>query len=317
MPQLSIIIPIYNAAPYLQKCLDSILAQAYTDYEVLLIDDGSTDGSADVCRDYAARDGRLSYLHKENGGVSSARNMGIRQAVGQFVCFVDADDWLQPDMLSTVMQTSSEMADITFYGANKVQDGVVTETITFPDAFYDERNNIEQAIYQLRYAGERDVFGWTWDKVMRADIIRTHGIMFREDVSFREDELFAFEYCRHIKSLRVIDRALYNYRVLDSGLTHTGMKRTDYLPSSIALEESLKYYSHSALREHMLSSITAYRAIDIYKSEGCCIHGKLSDYMQLAQRLPQSGKNCKVNNLTRYLRVGFWAGYLYCLIRKL
>ena len=317
MPQLSIVIPIYNAAPYLQQCLESILEQTYTDYEVLLIDDGSTDDSADVCRAYAVRDERLHYLHKENGGVSSARNMGIRHAVGQFVCFVDADDWLQPDMLSTVMQTPAEMADITFYGANKVQDGVVTETIIFPDAFYEKRNPIEQAIYQLRYAGERDVFGWTWDKVMRTDVIRSHGIMFREDVSFREDELFAFEYCRYIKSLRVIGKALYNYRVLSTGLTNAGMKRTDYLPSSIALEDSLKYYSHPALRENMLSSITAYRAIDIYKSEGFCIREKLSDYIQLTRRLPQSGKYCKVNNLTRYLRVGLWAGYLYCLVRKL
>ena len=192
------------------------------------------------------------------------------------------------------------------------------EIISLSNSICKNRQAVENEIYTLRYAGERDVFGWTWDKIFKADIIRKWHIRFLEDVGFREDELFTFEFCRHIMSLQTIDLPLYNYRISNSGLTIKGMRPTDYLPSSISLENSLSYFKHEGIRENMLHSITSYRALHIYKQ--CSISQikiALKEYKQLTIRHPQSGTRCPIQHLTLYLRKGFIFAYLYCLIRKL
>lgn len=99
MPKVSIIVPVYKAEKYLNRCIDSILAQTFTDWELLLIDDGSTDRSGDICDEYAKKDTRIRVFHKENGGVSSARNLGLDSAQGEWVTFIDADDYILPDFL--------------------------------------------------------------------------------------------------------------------------------------------------------------------------------------------------------------------------
>ena len=102
-PKISIIVPVYKAEPYLHRCIDSILAQTFTDWELLLIDDGSPDSSGEICDEYASRDSRIQVFHKENGGVSSARNMGLDSMRGEYVTFVDADDCLYVDALEVFM----------------------------------------------------------------------------------------------------------------------------------------------------------------------------------------------------------------------
>src|SRR5690606_22590995 len=99
MPKVSVIIPVYNTENYLRECLDSILAQTFTDFEVLLINDGSTDSSGKICDEYAEKDSRIKVFHKENGGVSSARNLGLDNAKGEWICFVDSDDEILQDAL--------------------------------------------------------------------------------------------------------------------------------------------------------------------------------------------------------------------------
>lgn len=94
---ISVIVPVYNVENYLCKCVDSIINQTYNNLEIILVDDGSTDGSASICDEYVLKDSRVKVIHKENGGVSSARNIGIAEASGEYICFVDSDDWLELD----------------------------------------------------------------------------------------------------------------------------------------------------------------------------------------------------------------------------
>ena len=94
-PKISVIVPVYNVEKYLHKCIDSILVQTFTDFELLLIDDGSTDKSGDICDEYAVKDARVRVFHTENRGVSAARNHGLREASGDWICFVDSDDWVE------------------------------------------------------------------------------------------------------------------------------------------------------------------------------------------------------------------------------
>lgn len=114
-PIISIIVPVYNTEKYLDKCIQSVLAQTYTNWELLLIDDGSTDSSGAICDKYAAEDNRIRVFHKENGGVSSARNLGLDNAQGEWISFVDADDWIENSMLHDAYQKAmDENAEIIF-----------------------------------------------------------------------------------------------------------------------------------------------------------------------------------------------------------
>lgn len=120
MPLLSIIVPIYNARTYIEKCIESILRQNFRDYELILVDDGSIDGSGYICDTYAGLDSRIHVIHQLNKGVSSARNTGLEAATGQYVCFVDADDWIESDLFQVCMDTiESSGADILQHGMTR------------------------------------------------------------------------------------------------------------------------------------------------------------------------------------------------------
>ena len=115
MPKISVIVPVYNTGQYLPRCIDSILSQTFTDFELLLIDDGSTDNSGMICDEYAAKDSRIRVFHKENGGVSSARNFGLAQASGEYIGWVDSDDWIEPNMYELLLcAIEREKADIAY-----------------------------------------------------------------------------------------------------------------------------------------------------------------------------------------------------------
>lgn len=98
-PKVSVIVPVYNAGKYLHRCIGSIMAQTYTDFELLLVDDGSTDGSGKICDEYAQKDSRIRVFHKENGGAASARNVGLDNACGEWIAYIDGDDWTAPTFL--------------------------------------------------------------------------------------------------------------------------------------------------------------------------------------------------------------------------
>ena len=111
---VSVIVPVYNSTAYLKRCVDAILAQTYKDLEVVLVDDGSTDDSLDICREYAKNDSRVKVFHKENGGSSSARNVGIKEATGEYICFCDSDDYYEPDIVENLMKVFNENQRNTF-----------------------------------------------------------------------------------------------------------------------------------------------------------------------------------------------------------
>ena len=316
MPKFSIIIPLYNAERYIGQCLDSIAEQSYPDFEVIIVDDGSTDNGALIAKMMTERDPRFVYYYKENGGVSSARNLGIDKAKGEWISFVDADDYINPDYLQTFVDTNPK-ADITFFGETSFYPNAKNTEKVPETGYYACRKDVEKAIYYLSCGPLGDVFGWTWDKFLRGSIIREHNVRFADNISFREDEVFAFEYCRYVTSLRIIGKKLYNYRILDSGLTGAGMRKSDLLPSSERLEACISHYSHPGLCEKILSSVTNYRALDIYASPLRSLSLKLQGYEELMKRHPQPGIEYKVNHLTQYLKKSRWLGYFYCLIRKI
>lgn len=212
-PRISVIVPVYNAEKWLHRCIDSILAQTFTDFELLLIDDGSTDGSGAICDEYGIQDQRVRVFHKPNGGVSSARNLGLDNAKGGWISFVDSDDWIETEYLGCLLHNANgadlSICDFIIKGSNevwpdKIEDGVITtDKLAY---FYTE-------IFPYCYLTA------PWIKLYKKSIIEDSKIRFNENISTLEDTIFVLDYLRKVKIISCINRKLYNYWRLGEGLS--------------------------------------------------------------------------------------------------
>ena len=200
---ISIIIPIYNTEKYLHRCIDSILAQTYTNFELLLINDGSKDNSGAICDEYAAKDSRVRVFHKENGGVSSARNLGLDNAKGEWITFVDSDDWIKVDYLYSMISHSD--ADM------------IMSSFDIIDNIEEWDNAIEYKLYtknEIKYFIERYVYTANlcspWCKLFRNSIIKD--LRFNSNITFAEDTIFVFKYLCNVSNIRTVENWGYQYR---------------------------------------------------------------------------------------------------------
>lgn len=208
MPLVSIIVPVYNTAPYLRACLDSVLSQSFTDLEILLVDDGSTDGSGKICDEYAGKDSRVIVLHQENGGVGSARNRGLDHARGEFFVFVDSDDLVDKEHLEHLMDSDADLvvSGVYKFGAKKGIE-VPSRRISFGiEALASHWNTPPEMNYLYCYPVV---------KRFRTRIIRENGIRFNESLFFSEDMCFNMEYYSHAESFTEQPYADYGYRLLN------------------------------------------------------------------------------------------------------
>ncbi len=224
-PFLSVIVPVYNAEPYLVHCLDSILAQTFTDFEILLIDDGSTDGSAAICDDYAKKDRRFRCFHKENGGHMSARQTGFRQAAGTYVAFVDSDDWIAPSMYQTLCsaakKTGADMVCCNYIAATP--KGELKCRSPFESGLYEKAQLKEQIYPRMIYTGSYFTYGVApnlWNKLFRRELL--HKNLYRVPLSVKvgEDALVSYICLLEASSVCFCGEYLYYYRSSSSSLTH-------------------------------------------------------------------------------------------------
>lgn len=209
--KLSIIVPIYNADKYLAECLDSILNQTFTDYELILVNDGSTDNSINICRNYQMKDSRIIVVDKENGGVSSARNLGLTKAQGEYIGFVDSDDYIDESMYSKLYNAATQnQADIVICKRvipNKQQNyghGYPKNTV-----FTFENNDKDWK--ELYYNGDIETF--VTNKIFKKDFILNNNIKF-EKYGLFEDRLFLADLYLKNPRLYYIDAPLYFYRAV-------------------------------------------------------------------------------------------------------
>jgi len=245
-PLLSIIIPVYNTEEYLAECINSILEQTYNDWELILVDDGSTDNSGDICDDFAQRDSRIKVLHTENRGASHARNAGIEHATGKWISFVDSDDWISSDYVDTIANTNEDYDIIYFNLVKKFSNGFENYLHT-PSLISKDRKGTEEILFQLKYGPLGDIFGWTCAKFYKSSIIKENKIRFVEELTFREDEIFTMQYCIHINSIKLIDKYLYYYRIRNNGLTANGMFSKKLALLHLQLQDLLPYYNNPEL----------------------------------------------------------------------
>lgn len=227
MPSISVIVPVYQAKKFLYRCLDSMSRQTFSDWELILVDDGSTDGSGALCDQFAAKDSRARVFHrKKNQGVSEARNLGLREARGDYITFLDADDCYEFRTLETLWNLREQAGTDTAACAHTYvwPDGRQEAEILLPTGIYDEAALREKLVYPL--LGDRlaqpVLNAYIVRYLFSAQIIRRAQILF--DGPYLEDELFVLEYFCNTHSLAVTEQPLYRYFLHGESATHHYMK---------------------------------------------------------------------------------------------
>lgn len=234
---ISVIVPVYNTEKYLDRCIQSILAQTYSDIELLLVDDGSTDSSGAMCDRYAEQDSRVRVFHKENGGASSARNMGLDNAKGEWITFCDSDDWVYESWLQNFAENCNDV-DLVCQGI--APEGYLAFKNNHTRFAFDYRGAINEGLLLLY---EYSVIGYTVIKCFKRSIVEKYSLRFNTLFNLREDEEFVLRYLSVAKTMVSVDKIGYYYYVPDWCKKYTQVFNKYELVKSFYVSCSIIYQS--------------------------------------------------------------------------
>ncbi len=244
---ISIIIPVFKVEKYLHSCIESVINQAYKDIEIILVDDGSPDNCGKICDEYACKDSRIKVIHKKNEGVSIARNVGIDSASGKYIMFLDSDDLLMEDILTTISRDIVEGVELYTYAHKKIDENGL-------DVF-NMNTNLENGVYEKHtflkeYYKKNGTLPWAvWQHVFKSNIIKEKNIKFPAGIRAAEDLDFYMKYMEYVDTIKVSDFEIINYRVNREGSVMTEMKLLTYL-------DILKIYKkYSQYNDKLISKI--------------------------------------------------------------
>lgn len=265
-PVVSIIIPVYNVEKYLRQCLDSILNQTYTNWECILVDDGSADSSPSICDEYAEKEKRFQVIHKQNGGVSSARNVGLKNISGKWVTFVDADDQVYPYYLETLLGLTNDecdsvcagyvkcdLDDNTLYTTEDVKD---YELLTYKESIIDF---FSPKLFRYN--------GYVWNRMFRVSVINDNNLCFNENINFSEDSLFVMQFiCVHNKKIPFTSRPVYKYYMNPNSVVHDWGRYNNkmFLDRTDVKIAVLKILEGSKIPDAYLLHIARFRIVMFY-----------------------------------------------------
>lgn len=239
MAKVSVVIPVYNIAPHLRQCLDSVLGQTLKEIEVICVDDGSTDDSPAILRDYAAKDGRLRVITQTNAGPGVARNAGMEQASGEYLIFLDSDDWFEPNFLENMLYTAERYkADVTI--CKTVEFDTATEEELPSDWMLKTRYVPGESFVPAQAAEHlfQFTYGWPWDKLYRMDFVRLHGLHYPA-LRNSEDLVFVFPSLALAQKIAILDHVHVHHRV----------RRMTSVSNSRHLDPEMPYEALSLFRD--------------------------------------------------------------------
>lgn len=224
MSLVSIIIPVYNTSAYLRKCVDSVLKQTYRPLEILLVDDGSTDDSSRLCDAIEVESDSIHVIHKENGGLSSARLSGFEEANGEYVLFVDSDDYIEPAMVEKLMAAMEKnKADLAICGYFQVDSGVTTNHLLpyTTETLEDQDDIVKNYVQPLTGKSSIgiNIPGFLWIRLLKRSLIQ-RSFFASENKYFAEDHVFDLLYSDHVKRIAIVNEPLYDYVIHNSSLTN-------------------------------------------------------------------------------------------------
>ena len=288
-PLLSIIIPVYNLEKYISKCIDSILNQSFADYELLIIDDGSTDTSYDICCGYGRKDSRLHVFHQDNGGVSSARNFGLDNARGEYIAFVDGDDIIEQEMFAHLMLMMDQpdvgiaacgLDRVAADGSHRLTDQIVSGCMTSKEAaaLYFEEGFVKESMYG------------PYNKVFRRSCI--DGIRFKP-YRYGEDVLFVFEALHNTETICFDHFIGYHYveRAGSAVRSTFSLDRLDYVEAAREVEKNCAAYFPEAMgaAHHWVYRLVLTTVLQLYR-EG--LDKSASDYISHEKRYLKENASC-------------------------
>lgn len=253
-PLVSVIVPIYNVEKYLSQCLDSVLQQSYSNLEIILVDDGSPDSSGDICDKYALTDSRIKVIHKQNGGVSSARNTGMYASTGEWLYFIDPDDWIESNALElAINRVLVDKTDMCFFNYTEIYDkgSIPKKSLSTNQSLFMDLKNIN--VLKTFFSG----MGNCWNFIVRSELI-VEEIKFSEQLKIYEDVIFKFQIYGKIESFSYIQNNLYNYRKILTSATRIHTANREYPEITILffnlMKESIKKFSYPINSELIIHS---------------------------------------------------------------
>lgn len=261
-PILSVIVPVYNAEKYLDNCINSILNQTFTNFELILVDDGSKDRSAEICDKYADIDGRVKVIHKTNGGVRSARNEGLKESKGIYVSYADADDWLDLDAYESMMRlVVQEDADILACGyIEENPDGTILRSNEVKTGVYRGRIIEDKVLTKVLYTGDFYSAGLIpalWNKIFRKDILTKNQFNVSDAIVLGEDSVVTYPALLEADCI-VVDNSIcsYHYRIIQTSMAHSFNQRI--FQDAFLLYQNLSEVFKAKNNENMLVQLNYY-----------------------------------------------------------
>ena len=224
--KVSVIIPVYKVEPYIRRCVESILAQTYQNLEIILVDDGSPDNCPMICDEYARLDKRIKVIHKTNGGLSDARNAGLKIFTGDYVYFFDSDDYIANNLIETALDTaiksSSDLVIFNYYRVDEYDNLLSTSNFDIGTYEIDDNNRVDYIVNKLA----KYTLGWeAWNRLYKADIIRDNDLFFWDNrIIFAEDFGFSLNYALHANKITCISDALYYYLIRENSIMSQAAK---------------------------------------------------------------------------------------------
>lgn len=283
---ISIIIPVYNAEKYIGRCIESVLQQTYDELEILLIDDGSKDQSAKICDDYGKKDKRIKVVHKPNGGVSSARNEGIKVAKGTYVSFVDSDDWLEPNAIEllyyNLRSTNADIVSAAYTIVAKHESSPKSNCVRV----YENNEIVLNVIDIIKSA-----HGSVWGKLFKRDTIMALELFFRTDIPMGEDSLFVVSYLQGCKKISFIKDSVYNYNRI---VTYSATKK--YYEKYGEYNKSIFEQLCKIIKEATIDKSDMEKCIAMVANRMCC----LSVYYYMENCFVNKQLEIMLNNIVSY-----------------
>lgn len=256
---LSIIIPVYNSIKYLNRCVESVLTQKYRNIEIILVDDGSTDGSSEICDSFALKDSRVRVIHKPNEGIVSTRKCGVNAAQGEYIGYVDSDDYIEPDFFEKLICAQRETnADIVCCGYNNVLGNQVSE---FHNQIQSGTYNTKDILSNSLYSGNFYQYGilpLLWNKIYKRDILVKNQLSVPETIVVGDDAAVVYPSICDSSTITVIDSTGYNY-IRHPGSLTTQMKSDEISRIQVLTDYLEKSFKDRGLWDEMAPGLHAYR----------------------------------------------------------
>lgn len=297
-PCISVIVPVYNVEKYLNKCIDSILSQKLSNYELLLIDDGSTDSSSEICKTFALQDHRIKYFRKENGGLSDARNFGIERAVAKYIVFIDSDDYIDSDYLASLYTAIvNNDADVAMCGFKFVNDKYdLIDRVAVSD--FEEDKKVISGKNLLRNVFKKNgyVFVVVWNKIYKRKLFDT--VKFEKGRLY-EDEYINFKLFWNVQKIALVDKQNYNYVQRNGSIINSKISKKKIIDIFEMYQRRMEFYKLKDDNLYHLANV-AYRKF---------LLGMYYDFVHTFPSLKKSMqiKYRKLKKIDSYaIKIDFW-----------